>query len=336
MRMVMDIVTEFDPEVIVGTDGSPEGILTGVSMRPQKVSIFYRDEISGLFDSFNRKEYMANMRETLTQLYDVPKLLRRPLRKETIFVQEPYFIFFGGGVRDIVYSIVDDSYITSGFLPRFLVVCGENDPSKMRGTGPPTETTIAHRQKVYDSLIELKEQYSVQSVITVGGEVITTPMRFEAKLTSKAWEHYQAMESLMYEEAAKYEPIKNITNPIFNRLTLSVLKMSLLVAATRRSLNDNNELEVTKDDVHQAAWYVQKWGVHSIDLLENAGKTDIEKQLDKIKQFVQMRPGCTKSLIMNTFRLSARDAREVLDTLIERGIITGAKAGRGWRFYPTI
>jgi len=112
MRMAMDILMDVDPEILLATDGSAEGLLTGLSTRPHRVSIFYKDEVSGFIDSINRKDYLAGMPETLTQLYDVPRVFTRRLRKETITITSPVFIFFGGGIRDKVYSLVTDEYVS--------------------------------------------------------------------------------------------------------------------------------------------------------------------------------------------------------------------------------
>jgi len=134
MNMAMDLITDLDRDLILASDGSAEGLLSGIAGRPKRVSIFLKDEVSGFFDSINRKDYLAGFPETLTKLYDVPKVLPRLLRKETITVVEPYFIFFGGGIRDRVYSLITDDYILSGFIPRFLVVSSENDITRIRRT----------------------------------------------------------------------------------------------------------------------------------------------------------------------------------------------------------
>lgn len=336
MRMAMDMVADLDPTVILATDGSAEGLLTGLSTRPQKVSIFYKDEVSGFFDSINRKDYLAGLPETLTQLYDVPKILQRLLRKETITITEPYFIFFGGGIRDKVYGLITEEYVLSGFLPRFLVVSGENDMERIRRTGPPTKGTEALKANVVSALIDLKEQYSLVSAIEVGGEQLIQPIRFRAIMDDKAWEYFGDLEMKLI-HTANDSPLMTVALPTFQRLAFSMLKMATLIASTRRPPNDDdNTLDVTKEDIHQAAWYIQRWGRHSVDLLENAGKPHIEKFLDKVTAFVNMNPGCSKSTIMKTFHMSAKEARETLETLSERGVLQVKKSGRVTKLYTLI
>lgn len=333
MRMAMDIVSDLDEEIILATDGSAEGLLTGLSNRGKQVSVFYKDELSGFFDSINRKDYLAGMPETLTQLYDVPKVLRRLLRKETITIIEPYFIFFGGGIRDKVYSLINEEYVLSGFLPRFLVVSGENDLHRIRRTGPPTADTFTLKQKVLTSMGELKTFYNVQAVMQVAGQDMLLPSRVEAKLSDGAWSLYGDLEMQLIQEASN-SPFSNVALPTFQRLGFSMLKMSVLIAASRKEPKDNRTIPVEIADVRQAAFYIQKWGKYSVDLVMNAGKPNLEKTLDKVLANVRMEPGCTKSSIMMRYRFSSREMKDVLETLMERGLVTISRKGRATRLYP--
>lgn len=332
MRMAMDIVSDLDDEIILATDGSAEGLLTGLSERPKRVSVFYKDEISGFFDSINRKDYLAGMPETLTMLYDVPKFLQRLLRKEKITIVEPYFIFFGGGIRDKVYSLVDEEYVLSGFLPRFLVVSGENDLSRVRRTGPPTQDTWNLKQRVLSSMGQMKETYNLQASVEVAGQHILMPSRVEAKLSEDAWKLYGDLEMQLIHEGTN-SPFSNVALPTFQRLGFSMLKMSILIAASRKEPRENRTILIDTKDIKQAAFYIQKWGRYSVDLVMNAGKPNLEKTLDKVLMHIRGDPGCTKSSVMLRYRFSSREMKDVIETLTDRGLITMSKKGRTTRLY---
>lgn len=333
MRMAMDIVSDLDEEIILATDGSAEGLLTGLGTRPKRVSVFYKDEISGFFDSINRKDYLAGMQETLTQLYDVPKFLQRLLRKETITIVEPYFIFFGGGIRDKVYSLINDEYVLSGFLPRFLIVSGENDLHRIRRTGPPTADTFNLKQKVLTQMGELKSIYTAQAIVEVAGQHMLMPSRVEVKLSADAWKYYGDLEMKLIHDATN-SPFSMVALPTFQRLGFSMLKMAILIAITRREPKDNRTIAVDRSDIKQAAFYIQQWGKYSVDLVMNAGKPNIEKTLDKVMLAIKSEPGCTRSSIMLRFRFSSREMKDVVDTLMERGQISISKKGRTLKLYP--
>ena len=334
MRLAIDMLKDIDENLILATDGSAEGLLTGLSTRPKRVSIFWKDEVSGLFDSINRKDYLAGLPETLTQLYDVPKVLTRLLRKETITISEPYFIFFGGGIRDKVYSLLNDEYILSGFLPRFLVVSGENDLSRLRRTGPPTQVSTERKDNIVRSLADLRERYIPQPIPTVimGQKVDLPGPRVEARLSPEAWEYYGDLEDKLV-NAGTESDITMLALPTLSRLSFSLLKMSLLIAASRRLPDSANFLQVEVSDVKQAAFYIEKWGHYSIDLLMNAGRSNTEKQIEKAMASIRRKNGMTKAEFMQRHHLNAREARDLIDTLYQRGLINVQKHGRGERLY---
>jgi ribosomal protein S25 len=331
MRMVTDIIAGIDPELVLATDGTAEGLLTGLETRPHKTSIFYKDELSGFFESINRREFLAGMPETLTALYDVPPIYTRRLRKEVIRIESPIFIFFGGGVRDRVYETVHEEYIISGFLPRFLVVSGDTDYDRLRRTGPPTEEGSARRISLVEEASDLFENYAAQVQQRIGGQLMQVPLRINAQLTQKAWDEYGAIEEALV-NAASASSIPNLALPTLERLSRSILKMATIFAAIRQVPKDNG-ITVEEIDVRTAARYGQEWGMHSIELILNAGKRVGEKTLDKIEKTIQENPGILRSTIMTRFKLNKREADEFLSTLEERALVRKEKQGRGWSYW---
>jgi hypothetical protein len=331
MKMAMDLVTMLEPELILATDGSVEGLLTGLATRPNKVSVFFRDEVSGLFDSINKREYLSSMPETLAHLYDVPQVYNRLLRKEVIHLESPAFVFFGGGITDRVYSNISEEWIESGFLPRFLIVSGEFDQATMRPTGPPTALGIKKRLAIVDKLADLYEHYSTEVPVKIGTGSMMMPPRIMAKMTPEAWTRYQAIEGELTVKG--YESlVRNTALPTFERLARSIMKMSMILAAARQ-VPKNEEITVEESDVINAAWYAQKWGQHSVELILNAGKAPREKYIDRVSRKIGNNPGILRSTLMQHLHLTKRETDEVIGTLEERGQIRKEQAGRGWRYW---
>lgn len=330
MRMAMDLLADLDPELILASDGSAEGLLSGLAGRPKRVSIFYKDEVSGFFDSINRKDYLAGFPETLTQLYDVPKVLPRILRKETITVTEPYFIFFGGGIRDKVFGLINDDYVLSGFIPRFLIVSSENDISRIRRTGPPTSVGSDKKAKLIDRLANLKERYSVQVPAQVGDQTFYLDGRVEAYLTNEAWNFFGDIEESL-PLAAMDTPWEMLALPTLSRMSFSILKMGMLIAASRKEPENSNRLKVDSSDLKQAAFYVQKWGQYSLDLIMASGKSTNEKTIERALTFIgRSTEGVSQSQLMQRFHLNSKEVRELRDTLYDRGLVDMEKRGRGY------
>lgn len=331
MEMARDFLLMMEPEVVIATDGSAEGLLTGLSTRPNKVSMFYKDEVSGFFNSINRKDYLAGMPETLTHLYDVPSVYTRRLRKETIHIESPAFIFFGGGVRDRVYEAITEEYVVSGFLPRFLVVSGDTELTKLRRTGPATEAGSDKRARLANFFMDLQEMYGGSVTINIAGQTAEMPARISAILTPEAWELYGTFEERMVSEASN-SSMPGLALPTFERLSRSLLKVAIILGATRQTPQEA-VITITVEDVTNAAWYIQDWGRYSVELVVNAGKKTSEKLLDKIVRVVLEHPGILRSTIMKHYHLSKREADDVLSTLEDRQLIRKEKQGRGWRYY---
>lgn len=333
MNMAKDILLEIDPEILMATDGSAEGIVTRLADRPNRTSMFFRDEVTGFFDAINKKDYLANMPELMTQLYDVPKLLIRQLRKETITIEKPYFIFFGGGIKDKVHQLLTEEYILSGFLPRFLVVYGDTDLSRIRRTGPATALTQNSKFDIMDRVKGLYGQYNQSAEINILGQIATVPRRFEAKLTNDAWEQYGDFEDLLTKTAAG-SPNSMLALPTFTRLGFSLLKMSMILAACENEPDTINTLKVEKKHVTQAAWFIQKWGRYSVQMIENTGLSFLEKNVQKMLASIKRHPGATKSFFMQTHKFQSREVNDLLQTLVDRGLIRIEKEGNGLRLWP--
>ena len=329
MRMAMDIVADVDSEIILATDGSAEGLLTGLSSRPYRPSIFFKDEVSGFVDSINRKDYLAGMPETLTQLYDVPRIYTRRLRKETITISSPVFIFFGGGIRDKVYSLLTDEYVLSGFLPRFLVVSGDSDLSRIKRTGPASKDTSESRANLVERMKGIYQTFNSTVEVEVLGQKAEVNKEVSAELSNDAWETYGDIEFKMVQVAADSE-ISMLALPTFERMSRSILKLSTLLAAAKREPVDA-VLKVEKKEVLEATYFVQRWGNHSIDLIRNAGTGTTEREIQKILRTIQKHPDLTRSRVMQAHNLTKRQADEILGTLEDRGLVMARKEGRGVR-----
>jgi len=331
MRMAVDLLADIDASMVLATDGSVEGLLTGLSNRPSMTSMFYKDEVSGFFDSINRKDYLAGMPETLTHLYDVPQVYQRLLRKETITISNPIFIFFGGGIRDKVYSLLSDEYVLSGFLPRFLVVSGEADLTKIRRTGPATGVLLDERATLLTQLMNMHETYVRKESVQIAGQAVEMDATCEVFLTTEAWNRYGDIEMEMVAKAQESD-IEMLALPTFERLSRSMLKMACLWAGSRQVPVDNT-IQVEESDINAAAYYMQRWGRYSIDLIYNAGRNDTQRELERILDMVARHPGILRSRLMQIGHLTRRTADEVLYTLEERGQIRIQKEGKGSRLW---
>lgn len=331
MTLARNLIAYVDEDVEIASEGSAEGILGALQHRPAMTSMFYRDEVSGFFDAVNKKDYLAGMNELFTHLYDVPMHFKRQLKKETIHVEKPIFIFYGGGIRDEVYSKLNPDNILTGFLPRFLVVSGETDMARIRPTSRFGTENLNKKKKIFDQVADIKEIYNQTRPMKIAGQTIHRAATIDAELTDDAWQRYQDIETAFTQQAYNSN-VANYALPTFERLSRSMFKMALLLCATR-SEPEGDKITVEVRDIDNAAYYVNRWGPYSIDVINNVGKTTHSRMVDKIRNIIEVHPGIPHSTLMRNTKLPKREMDIVMETLIDRGEIRRVKKG-AVRYWP--
>ena len=334
MNMAMDFLHEIDRDLIVSSDGSPEGLLHNLSLRPKMVSIFYRDEVTGFFSTIVNQQYARAMPEIMTHMYDVPKYRPTTLRKETFVVSEPIFIFFGGGIPNRLYSLVDEEMFTSGFIPRFLVVEGSADLETKSPTGPPTGAGTDKRQALLETFQALHEMYTNQQiVIDVGGQKMQTTPEYEVSFTPEMWERAAKIEDALL-RAADNSPFANMALPAFSRMYFSMLKLTCLFAAVRQEPQEL-KIEANMHDLLTAAHYIQRWGKYVVRFIQNAGVTGDENTLRSVYRTIERIPGIHRGQIMQRHHLNAKTMQTLEETLVQRIMIQVTPKGpRGRQYWP--
>lgn len=334
MDLAMDLVMEVDPDALLATDGSLEGMVTSLAARASRPSVFLRDEFSGLLEAMTKKDYMAGFAETLTKLYD-GKPMKRLLRKEVVEVRHPILLVFAGGIKEKVCSLLTYEQVSSGFMPRFIFITAESDPSRIRPLGPPTLVTDNGKAAVREELEDLMHHYhqTQEMEVKVVSATIQTQKIFEAHLTPGAWARYNKFEMSMVEDGLKDER-PDIMTPVNDRLSKSVLKAAVLIAASRQ--RDDNEVEVDLIDILRAIKYGWGWKRFANEIMTNVGRGTLERQLDTVTRMVNRRPGVTRSIIMQHLHLSAQQASALLETAEQRGMIHRQRTTRTERLFPTV
>lgn len=329
MDIAMDLLGEIDEDALLATDGSIEGLLTSMSTRPGRPSVFLRDEFSGLLEQMSKKDYMAGMAELLTKLYD-GKMQKRLLRKETVEVREPCLIVFAGGIKTKITHILTHEQVSSGFMPRFIFITAESDITKMKPLGPPTTRDLSEREAIKDELVELVKHFRTTQVLTVKDTkaVFEQKRRFEAELTPKAWDRYNQLEQSMMESALSTDH-PDIMAPTSDRLAKSILKASVLLAACRRE----EKVVVTEKDIIRAAYYGETWRGYVIEVMNAIGKSDSERQMELILSAVLKHDGISRSQLMQKYHLTSQETDKIFTTLEQRGQITRQRTGKGERLF---
>jgi len=331
MEMLSD---EVDPDVLLATDGSLEGLFTALSTRPGKPSVFLRDEFSGLLDAMNKKDYMAGMPEMLTKLYD-GKVQKRILRKEVVTVKDPVLILYTGGIRSKVQEILTLEQVASGFLPRFVFITAESDINRIQPIGPPTQKNWGARSKLVEELRTIQAAYSGTEHQKLNGHLINTNAKrvWTAELTPQAWTRYNVVENNMMRSGVKSNK-PEVYTPLYDRLSKSILKAAVLIAASRQL--GAERVIVEESDIVHALYYGEQWKGYAKEIIVNVGHSRNEKQLQTIYGAIVRSAGMSRSALMQAYHLSSRDANVIFDTLEQRGMISRARVGKTEMLHPLL
>jgi hypothetical protein len=325
----MELLREINSDAEMATDGSPEGILTGLRDRPNQASIFNKDEFTGLLDAIAHKDYMAGFGEQLTKLYDGDDI-KRLLRKDIIHVKDPRFIIFAGGIKDKTQMLLTEDHVMSGFIPRFIFVTAEGDPANVQPTGPPKrETDLDQREQLINELIDLSNHYSQPMPIIRDGRVVgSVPTQFDATLTHEAWERYNLFETQMRNTALSTS--LNYLVPMHERLAMSTLKAAVLLAASRKR---EDGLVVEEIDILHAIYYAQRWREYACEVVNGIGKTNDERLIDRIYTYVAKNgSGVLRAELMNMFLLDVKRADLIFSTMIQRNLLFPLDVGGQKRY----
>jgi len=335
MDLAMDLVYEVDEDILLATDGSIEGMMRAMSMRPGLPSVFLRDEFTGLVESMTKKDYMAGTAELLTKLYD-GKPQKRVLSKEVIEVKKPILVIFAGGIKERMQSLLTFEQVSSGFMPRFIFVTAETDLSKVKPLGPPSIRDMGEREFIRGRINAIHKHYNRQTQLELNGEMLqaVAQMQWDVELTPDAWKRYGAFErDMMVAGTASSRP--DLMVPTFTRLTISGLKAAALLAASRR-LAEDGKVIVEEEDIVRAVKYVEGWRQYGNNVLNGIGRSVQEKELDKILQAITRNPGVSRSTLMQNYHLTSRSADATFSTLEQRGLITAVQVGRGRTYHPIL
>lgn len=332
MRIGMSLLKAVDPDPILTTSGTAEGIISALSDRDGQSSVFYRDEISGLIEEMTKKDYMSGMMESLTKLYDGEEE-KRTLRKQTIHVKDPNLLIMSGGIKSRMIELLNIKHVNSGFLPRFLIVCGWSGIEDMEPIGPPSSQTTDVREGLITYLEGLKERFSrkngestTRSILAVTGG---RPKMHKMRATPEAWDRMRKLE-VDVRDLGLASDNPDVFGPIYERMMNNVIKVGILLAADR-AYRFESELVLELEDLVHAISFADVWMESVFEIAHGIDEKPSEEEvrLQKIEKAIIKSPnGLSRSELMQRFRLMKRQMDDIEATLIQRGTVITSKVDK--------
>jgi hypothetical protein len=117
-----------------------------------------------------------------------------------------------------------------------------------------------------------------------GNKVVgSMPTEFAATLTQDAWARFNVFETQMRNTALSTTLAHLV--PVHERLSMSTLKAAVLIAASRKRVDDG--LVVEEIDILHAIYYAQFWRQYVCEVVNGIGKTQDERLIDRIYEQVR-------------------------------------------------
>lgn len=352
MSMALKVLKECLPDFLMGTEGTPEGIFSELANRAGEISVFHRDEISGWIEQVTKKDYLAGLLEAFCKFYDGQEE-KRILRSTAVHVKDPNLVIISGGIKSRMEELINIEHIRSGFIPRFIIVTGTTTADQIRPIGPPPKSNGQRdpREIVIEELYKIvshikPEQGDAGGAPVQIGSVIAIPKNPHVaakcmEVTDEAWDRIRQVK-LDAQYLAESLTNDDIYVPMLDRLSNSLIKIAMLIAASRRSLT------VEYIDVVKAISYSDHWVTSAIEFASTVElaphMTPWEYKVDSIYVWLkQQREPQKRADVMRRFFLSAKQMNEVEATLEDKDYIRvirvntrGSGSGRPGKRYEVL
>jgi hypothetical protein len=321
MSLAMEISEGAGVDSLLATDGSMEGLLTELEAREGMTSMFLRDEFTSLIEAAKKKDYMGGFLSDLCGLYDGRRTKRR-LRKEVITVKRPVFLLFAGGVETKLLELLGHEDITSGFIPRFLPIFGRTSVSDLDLIGKRKHRSFAEKDALIAELREIIDMYTpVKPLLRVpnGQQQTLTPQPLGVDMSDEAWDRLRVAQKYLLEMADSHDS-RDLLLPCTERLVVNVLKVSILIAASRKRPVREGNMTVEMDDLMLSLYFARGWLDHLLRIVTKVGRDPFDGRTHQILEFITYggERGTSRANLMRHFRSNKREMDEIIDTLLDR------------------
>lgn len=264
-----DILPVSARDLILPNEVTPEGLLDLLASQPS--GIMCMDEAGAYFNLCRERTYGSRLREIIPKLYDCPPLFRRKLSQRwvectNIYLNQVLAIAWDNFLE----HYLDPTWITSGFLPRYLPIRGVPTTRKPIRAREAAVDTVG--KQLADELKQLRQQLKDPRPVEVTSEAL-------GRL-----EHYH----VALEEWGEGQFQSALAEPYSTRLQDYSVKLAITAAIAQ-----GEDASVSLPHVLQAIQDVEE-SRHAVEaLIEAATATAVRKTDLKVRGYVQKHPGIT-------------------------------------------
>lgn len=331
MNLWVDLIRELEDgqhSYLLGSSITAEALYRVLPRRNGKTSIFYRDEVHGMFDEQDKKRYLAGLDELVTDLYNgiVPVSLRASMFKDDDDgdtsdnipkgkVTTNFILFFCGTIQQVTDKLTIGDY-QSGYLTRFLAAFADPPPlteegirAKQRRGNTLTDDLL--RQELVVDLAHARDFWHEK---TNGGTV-----KPEIPFEDPAWDRLQDAVVAMYKSAEQNgADLAEILIPTALRMGTSIMKAAVLLAMSEC------KTEVEMSHVLKAIELAEEWYAATVLIAGKIMHSVWAQRQEEIRVKIQSRKdGITEEELFRAFRsrFNIRDFEQDLAALLKADLI---------------
>lgn len=318
LRPIQNDTYEYD----IGSDASPEGLLTELTTHPKRSVLFHRDEAHGMLaGAGGTKSYLSGFTETLTELYDgwARGRLRSTGRDKKVMATPINFNMFLLGVPDKLGRTLTREDFESGFMPRFIFAIGQPDRTVSNRL---EQANVDGKERADDGLLEIQNKVLRMRAYwereTEPGETIA--IRF----TDDAWGRFNEFIDEL-DRLAEATDLPNVMAAGVSRLNKTVIKAATLLAMA------DKKSEVTMPYLLAAIGYAERWYSMLVSMTRIVGKSEFSGQVEDLVNYIQGKGGSVRtSAARRAFaQVEPKRWNDMLTAAIDQQLIASTKDQHG-------
>ena len=325
LNMIRRLVTTFHPELELSELVSKEKLIATLAGEDSEdaqdaAGFFNWSELAGPLRAFERKSYLSDMAQFLTDLFDNPQRVGKAgIAAGKVTADNPFLNIYSASTIQWLNECLSKSNTMGGFIPRFLWIFAQRRERQEFKAFPP-----AYTEEMRSDLSSLLET-AYQRFSGGGAQFL---------LTEDAHGIYKEYVTQLDVLALNATENEGVLSAFYTRLQSYALKFAMLYQIDCQITGEevDSGQRVITDSAMECATTLAKYLQHNIVHVVGRMTVDEEhRQRLVVIDLIKEQPGLAQSTLLRRSGLSGKRFDEVIMTLLRSDMIVKEtkKEGRG-------
>lgn len=314
-----ELINDVYPEMILSYPGSPEAFIEDLE-GDERVDgeenkghgVLIRDEAAGFLAAM-QKTYMADMRDTLCQLYDGRPFTRKirsgQRKKKTLFnLQNPYLTLYFATTPAAFKEHSSSSDVLSGWLIRFLFYAPDYE-KEILPLGSMSNDDRERYKVIYKQLQKTKEFFKKTHV--------------SFTLDGRTKEYYNKW---MINYSKSLQTSGEEDRGAFGRLSIYALKLAMIYTVAKKGFSEDvgpgGWIDIDHNCLVEACREISDYFIPiTRSVIEIVGENEEKNTINKVLRVIRDAGKVTRRELSRATHLKKRDIDDAIEALEEGGEI---------------